>query len=57
MKAKRKPNKIMVKSPEGYHWMSKQGRFYLMPHEGKFVSHKDASLEMPFKVIATHGKG
>ncbi len=42
MKAKRKPNKIMVKSPEGYHWMSKQGRFYLMPHEGKFV--KDLTL-------------
>jgi len=38
MKAKRKPNKIMVKAPEGYHWMSKQGRYYLMPHEGKFVS-------------------
>jgi hypothetical protein len=54
MKAKRKPNKIMVKAPGGYHWMSKQGRFYLMPHEGKFVPHKDASLEMPFKVITTH---
>jgi hypothetical protein len=54
MKAKRTASKIMVKAPEGYHWMSKQGRFYLMKHEGKFVPHKDAALEMPFKVVKSH---
>jgi len=47
-------NKIMVKAPEGYHWMNQKGRFYLMKHSGKFVPHQDASLEMPFKVIASH---
>lgn len=54
MKAKRKTQRVMVKAPEGYHWMNKGGRFYLMPHEGKFVPHKDAALEMPFRVMKTH---
>lgn len=47
-------NKIMVKAPEGYHWMNEGGRFYLMKHSGKFVPHQNASLEMPFKVKASH---
>jgi hypothetical protein len=47
--------KVMVDAPKGYHWMSESGRYYLMPHEGKFVPHKGASLEMPFKVKAIHG--
>ena len=54
MKAKRKTERVMVKAPEGYHWMTKGGRFFLMPHEGKFVPHENASLEMPFKVITKH---
>lgn len=52
MKASRK--KVMVKAPEGYHWMTEGGRHYLMPHEGKFVPHKNASLEAAFKVKAKH---
>jgi len=56
MKVKRKNGKkeVMVKAPSGYHWMSQQGRYYLMPHEGKFKPHEGASLEMPFKVITKH---
>ena len=52
MKAKK--NKIMVKAPSGYHWMSEGGRHYLMPHKGEFVPHKGASLEAPFKVKSVH---
>lgn len=52
MKAKKK--QVMVKAPSGYHWMSEGGRYYLMPHEGKFVPHKNAALEMPFKVKTAH---
>jgi hypothetical protein len=55
MKVKRKSKKeIMVKAPSGYHWMNQRGRYYLMPHEGKFKPHDGASLEMPFKVITQH---
>ena len=59
MEAKRRtdlkrPNEVMVKAPSGYHWMNKSGRYYLMPHTGKFVPHTNASLEMPFKVIREH---
>lgn len=50
----KRPNEVMVKAPSGYHWMSKGGRYYLMPHTGKFVPHTNASLEMPFKVIREH---
>jgi len=52
MKASRK--KVMVEAPSGYHWMSEGGRYYLMPHKGKFVPHKGASLKAPFKVKAKH---
>lgn len=56
MKVKRKNGKkeVMVKAPSGYHWMNQRGRYYLMPHEGKFKPHEGASLEMPFKVITKH---
>lgn len=54
MKAKKSVERIMVKAPDGYHWMNKGGRFFLMPHEGKFVPHENASLEMPFRVMKTH---
>jgi hypothetical protein len=47
-------SKVMVKAPSGYHWMSERGRYYLMPHSGKFVPHEGASLEMPFKVKTQH---
>lgn len=47
-------SKVMVKAPEGYHWMSEKGRFYLMKHSGKFVPHEGAALEMPFNVKASH---
>ena len=50
----KRPNEVMVKAPSGYHWMNKGGRYYLMPHTGKFVPHTNASLEMPFKVIREH---
>lgn len=53
MKASRK--KVKVAAPEGYHWMLEKGRYYLMKHEGKFVPHKNASLEADFKVKAKHG--
>lgn len=52
MKAKRK--KVKVKAPSGYHWMSKGGRYFLMPHEGKFVPHKGASMEAEFKIMTEH---
>ena len=54
MKASKKPSKIMVKAPDGYHWMNKGGRFFLMKHDGEFKPHEGASLEMPFKVISRH---
>ena len=54
MKAKKSPSKVMVKAPSGYHWMSEKGRYYLMPHEGKFTPHENASLEMPFNVKRSH---
>ena len=54
MKAKKKDIKKMVKAPEGYHWMSKGGRYYLMQHEGKFTPHENASLEMPFRILSEH---
>ncbi len=44
----------MVKAPEGYHWMSDKGRYFLMQHSGEFKPHDGAALEMPFKVITTH---
>lgn len=44
----------MVEAPDGYHWMTEGGRYYLMPHEGKFVPHKNAALKMPFKVMKAH---
>jgi len=52
MKASRK--KVMVNAPDGYHWMTEGGRYYLMPHKGKFVPHKGAALKMPFKVKTAH---
>lgn len=52
MKASRK--KIKVKAPSGYHWMLEKGRYFLMPHKGKFVAHKGASLEADFKVKTAH---
>ena len=52
MKAKK--TKVMVKAPDGYHWMFQGGRYYLMPHECKFVPHKGASLEAAFKVKSVH---
>jgi hypothetical protein len=48
-------SKMMVKAPDGYHWMSEKGRFHLMKHSGKFVPHEGASLEAPFRVKSTHG--
>ena len=54
MKAKKKNSKVMVSAPDGYHWMSKGGRYYLMEHSGEFKPHKGAALEMPFKTIASH---
>lgn len=52
MKVGRK--KVMVEAPSGYHWMSEKGRYYLMPHEGKFTQHAGASLKAPFKVKSSH---
>lgn len=52
MKASRK--KVKVKAPSGYHWMLEKGRYYLMPHKGKFVPHDNASLEAEFKVKTVH---
>jgi hypothetical protein len=55
MKAKKKNNKMMVKAPEGYHWMDRGGRYFLMKHkDGKFTPHDGAALEMPFKTISSH---
>jgi hypothetical protein len=53
---KSKSGEIMVKAPEGYHWMTERGRYFLMKHEGEFKPHKGASLEMPFKEMKYHAK-
>lgn len=34
--------------------MLERGRYYLMPHTGKFVPHTNASLEAEFKVKTAH---
>lgn len=52
MKPQRK--KIKVDAPSGYHWMLEKGRYYLMPHNGKFVPHEGASLKADFKVKTAH---
>jgi len=54
MKTKKRETKKMVKSPEGYHWMAKGGRYSLMKHKGKFIPHDGAALEMPFRVVDKH---
>ena len=53
-KSDRAGKKKMVKAPSGYHWMSKGGRYFLMEHSGKFVPHKNAATEMPFKILSAH---
>lgn len=56
MNLKKLDKRVMVKAPEGYHWMNDgSGRLYLMKHSGKFVKHTGASLEAPFRVV-THDK-
>ena len=44
-----------VKAPAGHHWM-KQGKneYTLMPHKGKFKSHKNGSLEAEFEIVKVH---
>jgi hypothetical protein len=54
MKARKSKTTVMVPAPEGYHWMSERGRYFLMPHEGKFKPHTNAALEMPFKIKKSH---
>ena len=52
MKLKKLDKSVMVKAPEGHHWMNDgSGRFYLMKHSGKFVKHPSASLEAPFRLV------
>ena len=41
----------MVKAPEGYHWMNKGGRYFLMKHE-EVQAHENAALEMPLDLEA-----
>lgn len=53
---KSKSGEIMVKAPEGYHWMTERGRYFLMKHGEDFKPHKGASLEMPFKEMNYHSK-
>ncbi len=43
-----------VKAPKGYHFMKSGKTYKLMKHEGKFVSHKGASLEAKFEVQKKH---
>jgi len=54
MKSKKRETKKMVKAPEGYHWMTKGGRYFLMKHEGEFKPHENAALEMPFNILEAH---
>jgi hypothetical protein len=54
MKVTKKETKKMVKAPEGYHWMTKGGRYFLMAHKGELTPHEGASLEMPFRVLSGH---
>ena len=52
MKLKKLNKNVMVKAPDGHHWMNDgNGRFYLMKHSGKFVKHPNASLEAPFRLV------
>jgi hypothetical protein len=51
MKAKRKEHKS-VAAPSGYHWMEKQGRYYLM--EGDYKPHDGAVKEAKFRIMHKH---
>lgn len=44
----------MVPSPDGYHWMTEGGRYYLMKHDGEYKAHDGSALELPFKVKKSH---
>lgn len=48
MKAKRK--EVQVAAPDGYHWMTERGRYYLMP--GEYQEHPGASEKVSFKIKA-----
>ena len=53
MKLKKLNKNVMVKAPDGHHWMNDgSGRFYLMKHSGPFVKHPNASLEAPFRLVS-----
>ena len=54
MKAKKKVEKMMVKAPDGYHWMLEKGLYFLMAHEGKFIPHEGGSLEASFRIKSNH---
>ena len=51
MKAKKKQYKE-VDPPKGYHWMLKQGRYYLM--EGDYKPHDGAVAKAKFRMMHKH---
>lgn len=54
VKVKHSSDKVMVPSPDGYHWMTEGGRYYLMKHDGEYKAHDGSALELPFKVKKSH---
>ena len=56
-KNSKRKEKMKVKAPKGYHWMSSgKGAPKLMKHKGKFVPHKGASLSFNFSIQKLHNK-
>ena len=47
--------KKKLKAPKGFHFMKSGKSYKLMKNEGKFKSHKGASLTAEFEVQKTHG--
>lgn len=54
MKINKSSNTVSVDAPKGYHWMERNGRYFLMKHEGEFVPHQGASLTASFELLEKH---
>lgn len=54
MKINKGTRKVSVDAPSGHHWMERDGKYFLMKHEGKFVPHEGASLKASFELLEKH---
>tara|TARA_R110000751_G_scaffold33514_1_gene83513 strand:- start:1870 stop:2139 length:270 start_codon:yes stop_codon:yes gene_type:complete len=53
MKITKTKDSKKVEAPEGFHWMTENGRHFLM--KGDYKPHKGASPSAPFRIV-THDK-